>query len=373
MMWNFQPTIPPPVPAANALNDTTSEATSITGLFGFLPFKKPKGMTSRDLANRVQRRLRREAENRKLKVGHTGTLDPLASGLVILAVGAATRLTPWMLKPTKRYTGTFRLGAYSESGDLEEPVTEVAGAPIPSRSQVEAAITRQLGWIDQTPPTHSAIWVDGQRAHERVRRGEEVEMPTRRVWIESIELIRYDYPFLEVDVTCGSGTYLRSLGNDIAQACQTTAVMTDLIRTEAGNFQLGDAAYPIPPNDPPPVDGMPLRHGLSPMTLPRSPWLCDHIVSPVPSLAHMPSLQLDEEDARRVRHGLSHHAKPDPQPPTCHRVTPVDQTQTDPTNPSPTEIICLDPDGDLVAIMRLKKDQWEPYRVFAPTTDRLQS
>lgn len=330
-------------------------------------------MTSRDLANRVQRRLRRETENRKLKVGHTGTLDPLASGLVILAVGAATRLTPWMLKPTKRYAGTFRLGAYSESGDLEEPVVELVDPPIPSRTQIETAIGGLQGWIDQTPPTHSAIWVDGQRAHERVRRGEEVEMPTRRVWIQSIELIRFEYPYLEVDVVCGSGTYLRSLGNDIAKACDTAAVMTDLIRTEAGNFQLDHATDQIPPNDPPPVDGMPLRHGLTPMSLPRSTWLCDHIVSPVPSLMHMPSLQLDEEDARRVRHGLSHHTEPDPEPPTCLRVTPVDEMRSDPTDPCPTEIICLDPDGGLAAIMRLKKNQWEPYRVFAPTSDRLQS
>ena len=358
---------------ASTLKDTSSKPSSITGSFGFLPFNKPKGMTSRDLANRVQRRLRRETENRKLKVGHTGTLDPLASGLVILAVGAATRLTPWMLKPTKRYTGTFRMGAYSESGDLEEPVVELPDAPIPSLAQIESAISELQGWIDQTPPTHSAIWVDGERAHERVRRGEEVQMPTRRVWIQSIELIRYDYPTLQVDVVCGSGTYLRSLGNDIARVCQTAAVMTDLIRTEAGNFEICDAMNQIPPNDPPPVHGMPARHGLTPMTLALSPWLCDHIVSPVPSLMHMPSLQVDEEDARRVRHGLSHHAIITPQSPTCLRVTPVDITRHDPTASDPEEIICLDPDGGLAAIMRRKKDQWEPYRVFAPTSHRLQS
>ena len=346
--------------------------------FGFLPFNKPKGMTSRDLANRVQRRLRRENEDRKLKVGHTGTLDPLASGLMVLSVGSATRLTPWMLLPTKRYTGTFRLGAFSESGDLEEPIVEVEDARQPTPAEIEDALASFDGWINQTPPSHSAIWVDGQRAHERIRRGEELDMPTRRVWIGSLNLIDYDWPMLKVDVTCGSGTYLRSLGLDIATACGTVAVMTDLVRTEIGSFHLDDAVGCIPPNDPPPVKGMPLRHQLSPMVelaeTTGSPWLSDCIRLPIHSLSHLPRLELDALDARRVRNGLM--VTGDCMPSTNNNVTPVDaKAMAASDTPLAEEILTVDPQGDLVAIMRRKKGQWSPYRVFKPlpTSDELQS
>lgn len=333
--------------------------------FGFLPFDKPKGMTSRDLANRVQRRLRRETENRKLKVGHTGTLDPLARGLIVLAVGAATRLTPWMLQPTKRYHATFRLGAHSDSGDLEEPVTEVENPNIPTHHELTNSLSRFDGWIDQIPPSHSAIWVDGQRAHERIRRGETVDMPTRRVWIGSIELLRYEYPVFEIDVVCGSGTYLRSLGIDIAAACDAATVMTDLSRTAVGGFLLRDAIGVIPPNDPPPVDGRPLRYGLSPMDLSESPWLCDRILRPEPALSHLPHLALDAENARRVRHGLT--VTGEGTFPSNPNVPPADGNNSK----TPAEIVTMDPNGELVAIMRRKKNEWSPYRVFAPRNERV--
>ncbi|TWU01900.1 tRNA pseudouridine(55) synthase TruB [Neorhodopirellula pilleata] len=366
--------------------------------FGFLPFNKPKGMTSRDLANRVQRRLRRETENRALKVGHTGTLDPLAQGLVVLAVGAATRLTPWMLRPTKRYLAMFRLGAYSESGDLEEPVIELPDPCIPTRDQIEQSLKQFHGWIDQTPPTHSAIWVGGERAHERIRRGEAIEMPTRRVWIGSIELVRYEYPMIELDVVCGSGTYLRSLGIDLGIACGTVAVMTDLSRTAAGNFDLESAIDCVPPNDPPPMDGKSTRYGLTPMmNLGRkavlmndslslvdgsqvnetqvnetqtaaSPWLIDYLVPPMMALGHMAQLRLDAVDAQRVRNGL--FVEGDADPPLHTQVPPPDPITIDrpDASPIPAEILTVDPRGELVAIMRRKRNQWAPFRVFAPTT-----
>lgn len=385
----------------NPLTDPTfTPPPELKHSFGFLPFNKPKGMTSRDLANRVQRRLRRETENRKLKVGHTGTLDPLAQGLVVLAVGAATRLTPWMLRPTKRYRAKFRLGAYSDSGDLEEPVVELEDPPVPTRDQVEHSLKQFLGWIDQTPPTHSAIWVKGERAHERIRRGEQIDMPTRRVWIGSIDLIDYRYPTIELDVVCGSGTYLRSLGIDLGLACGTAAVMTDLCRTATGNFDLESAINGIPPNDPPPVDGKSTRYGLTPMhdlaaaaasTDPaeRSAWLGDYLVPPMTALVHMPQLQLDAVDARRVRNGLL--VEGDADPPRRSQVPPPDpmangraddQPEERPQDTSsddssqivsgdPPEIITVDPHGELVAIMRRKRNQWAPYRVFAPTTATL--
>lgn len=389
--------------------NSISVQTKVAVPFGFLPFAKPKGMTSRDLANRIQRRLRRESENRKLKVGHTGTLDPLAQGLVILAVGPATRLTPWMLKPTKRYVATFRLGAYSASGDLEEPVVELSDPNVPTRQSIEGQLPKFLGWIDQTPPAHSAIWVDGIRAHERIRLGEQIQMPTRRIWIGEIRIIRYEYPWIELDVTCSSGTYLRSLGIDIATACDTAAVMTDLTRTEVGGFRLSSAIDCIPPNDPPPVIGMPLRHGLTPMDELRlstslaghSALLSDYIRPPMVALEHMPVLRLDAVDAHRVRNGLL--VSGDADPPISNAVPPPDprsfqrnesqntviptrdpqagefktsrtptgelQTWASQTDLSQPEIITTDPHGELVAIMRRKRGQWAPFRVFASTID----
>lgn len=339
-------------------------------VFGFLPYVKPRGMTSRELVNRVQRRLRRESNDRKLKVGHTGTLDPLADGLVVIAVGAATRLTPWLLQHGKRYVARFELGVSSISGDLEEPVTALANAPQPDLAEIQAACRRLHGWIEQTPPTHSAIWVDGERAHQRVRRGEQVEMPTRRVWIESIEVVHYRYPHLDVDVRCGSGTYLRTLGMDIAAACQSVAVMTELTRSEVGPFQISSAVTALPPDDPPPHDPEHLAQGLTPMD--DAGELRSFIQAPVAGLAHLPALPLDHDGVRRARNGLSLTGEPHPPPPSA--LDGIGR-QAEPTRPrvgspstspaQPEECIALDARGDLVAVLRRKDGRWAPLRVFA--------
>jgi len=339
-------------------------------------------MTSRELVNRVQRRLRREMNDRSLKVGHTGTLDPLADGLVVIAVGAAARLTPWMLQHAKRYSATFRFGESSVSGDLEEPVTPLADAPIPSHAEVQTACESLLGWIDQTPPSHSAIWVDGQRAHERIRRGETVDMPTRQVWIDSIDVSSYDYPNLNVDVRCGSGTYLRTLGMDIATRCQTVAVMTRLTRTEVGPFDLETAVEPIPPHDPPPTDPAHRDVGLTPMPAanplagttftPGNVGLWDRIESPLMALAHLPFFSLSDEDTVRVRSGI--WIDGDPESPseaalasTAHRALAPDKPYGEhgQTEPPPAECLAIDPEGELAGILRRKQGHWAPYRVFA--------
>lgn len=341
-----------------------------THAFGFLPYVKPRGMTSRQLVNRVQRRLRRELSDGKLKVGHTGTLDPLADGLVIIAVGAAARLTPWLLQHAKRYVARFELGVSSASGDLEEPVVALAGAPRPSHSEILHACQQLQGWIDQIPPGHSAIWVDGERAHQRVRRGEHVDMPTRRVWIDSIEVVRYDYPHLDVDVRCGSGTYLRSLGMDIAAHCQSVAVMTRLTRSEVGPFDLATAVADLPPDDPPPIDRAKLAEGLTAMA--GIGKLQNAIQSPIVGLAHLPSLLLNDEGVSRLRYGLSVTGEPRlpsqaDRDRTGHRAESAQHvsgnSQID--GSPPDECVAVDRRGDLVAVLRSKRGQWAPYRVFA--------
>ncbi|MBB3206960.1 tRNA pseudouridine55 synthase [Rhodopirellula rubra] len=341
--------------------------------FGFLPYVKPVGMTSRDLVNRVQRRLRREMNERKLKVGHTGTLDPLADGLVVVAVGPGARLTPWLLQHAKRYVARFELGVSSISGDLEEPTTPLVGAPQPSADEIQSATEALHGWIDQIPPTHSAIWVDGKRAHERARRGEDVEMPTRRVWIDEISVVRYEYPNLEIDVRCGSGTYLRSLGMDIAQRCGSVAVMTGLTRTEVGPFDIASAVSEVPPNDPPPENFDRLYEGLSPMKDCESLQSC--IRDPMWGLGHMPRLRLSVEQTQRARTGLP--VTGESEQPSAAELAHTGHRAKSPAKPfgehgqteaPPEECIGIDVDGRLVAVLRMKLGRWAPYRVF-PATD----
>ncbi|TWU10603.1 tRNA pseudouridine(55) synthase TruB [Allorhodopirellula heiligendammensis] len=345
---------------------------SRTHSFGFLPYIKPYGMTSRELVNRVQRRLRRELNDRKLKVGHTGTLDPLADGLVVIAVGAAARLTPWMLQHAKRYVARFELGVSSTSGDLEEPIVALADAPQPTMAEIQIACDHLHGWIDQTPPGHSAIWIDGERAHQRMRRGEQFEMPTRRVWIDSIKVTRYEYPHLDVDVRCGSGTYLRSLGMDIAARCQSVAVMTKLTRSEVGPFEIASAVGTVPPDDPPPMNREQLAEGLSPMAIIGD--LRQAIQAPVVGLAHLPSMHLDSDDVERLRHGLP--ISGEPQMPsqqdlglTGARAESLDRHSGEASAVQPVveECIAKDGQGDLVAVLRIKRGLWAPYRVFAPS------
>ncbi|TWT64753.1 tRNA pseudouridine(55) synthase TruB [Allorhodopirellula solitaria] len=345
---------------------TSAQSNAVTHGFGFLPYAKPHGMTSRELVNRVQRRLRREQNNRKLKVGHTGTLDPLADGLVVIAVGAAARLTPWLLQHSKRYVARFEFGVSSVSGDLEEPVTALPNAPRPSLEEIESVCAQMHGWLDQVPPTHSAIWVDGERAHLRVRRGEQVEMPTRRVWIDSIDVLKYDYPHLDVDVRCGSGTYLRSLGMDIAARCQNVAVMTRLTRTEVGPFQLAGAVPAVPPDDPPPGNPAQLAEGLTPME--GTAELQNSIQAPVTGLAHVPSMPLSPDDVIRVRHGIRIGGEPQqPQQTELDQENVQEQSLhcSEGSGLPPDECMAVDAGGDLVAILRRKQGRWAPYRVFA--------
>ncbi len=197
---------------------------------GILVLDKPRGMTSRQAVDCVKKPLR------PAKVGHAGTLDPLADGVLVICVGGATRLIDYVHRLPKRYVATFRLGATSPTLDLESEVAELAGAPIPTRDELLDVLPRFRGDIEQRPPAFSALWVDGERAYALARRGEAVEPAPRTVKIHAIELVAYDYPEAVFDVTCSTGTYIRSLGRDIAQALGSAAVMTALTRTAIGPF-----------------------------------------------------------------------------------------------------------------------------------------
>jgi tRNA pseudouridine55 synthase len=203
--------------------------------FGILNVDKPPGHTSRDVVNRVERLFQ------KVKCGHAGTLDPLATGVLVICVGPATRLIQYVQRLPKQYRAVFQLGRRSATDDTEGEVELVAGAPEPTRAEIEAALVPFLGDILQRPPSHSAIKVGGQRAYDLARRGEEFELPERTVSIYRIEVLRYEYPELELAIECGSGTYVRSLGRDLAAALGTAAVMSALVRTAIGGFRLEEA------------------------------------------------------------------------------------------------------------------------------------
>ncbi len=204
-------------------------------MYGILNINKPVGKTSRDVVNRVQRLVR------PTKVGHAGTLDPIATGVLVVCVGPATRLIQYVQQLPKRYVGTFLLGHSSVSDDVEREVTQNADAPVPTIDQINAALPQFVGTIQQRPPIFSAIKVKGQRAYHMARAGQEVELKARPVTIHDMSVVEYDYPKLVLDIGCGSGTYIRSIGRDLAESLDTTAVMSELVRTAIGDLTVDSA------------------------------------------------------------------------------------------------------------------------------------
>ena len=247
-------------------------------MFGLLNIHKPSGMTSRDVVNRVQRLVR------GVKAGHAGTLDPLATGVLVVALGPATRLVEYVQRMPKRYVGTFLLGRTSDTEDVTGNVVELAGPPRPTRSEVEAALPAFLGTIQQLPPTFSALKVQGRRAYDLARRGEQVALQPRPIEILSLAVVRYEYPELELDVCCGSGTYIRSLGRDLAQSLGTGAVMSALQRMAVGDFRLAEAIA---------------FEQLTPEAI------ADGLLSPRRAVALLPVAALTEDEIRRVAQGMT--------------------------------------------------------------------
>ncbi|MCI0331855.1 MAG: tRNA pseudouridine(55) synthase TruB [Planctomycetes bacterium] len=204
-------------------------------LFGILNVNKPAGCSSRHVVDRIERHVR------PAKVGHAGTLDPLATGVLVICVGQATRLIPYVQRMPKQYQATFLLGHRSETDDIEGEVTVIADAPVPTRAALDQMLPQFLGEIQQVPPAHSAVKVAGRRAYKLARAGKTVELVPRTVTIHRLAIRRYAYPALDLEIECGSGTYVRALGRDLAEALSTGAVMSALERTAIGAFHVADA------------------------------------------------------------------------------------------------------------------------------------
>ena len=206
---------------------------------------KPAGITSFGVVARVRRRLS-EKLGKKAKVGHTGTLDPFATGLMIIVTGKECRNAMNYSKLDKEYEATFRLGQTSSTGDPEGELTDVSTTQ-PSKEAIEAALEQFRGEITQRPPIFSAIKINGRRAYDLARKGEVIEMPERQVTIYSLELLDYTYPEVKIRVHVSSGTYIRTLAEDIGKVLATGAYCSELRRTKVGEWSV-EGATPIAVN-----------------------------------------------------------------------------------------------------------------------------
>jgi tRNA pseudouridine55 synthase len=207
-------------------------------MHGLLNIDKPTGVSSRYVVSQI------ESAIRPLAVGHAGTLDPLATGVLVVCVGRGTKLVDYLHRFSKTYEATFLLGRSSDTEDVTGIIQPLTKPREPAREEIEQAVPQFLGEIQQQPPAFSALHVSGRRAYKLARKGHVVELQPRTIVVQRFELQRYDYPELHVEIECGSGTYVRSLGRDLARAVGTEAVMSQLRRTHVGPFEVACAISP---------------------------------------------------------------------------------------------------------------------------------
>jgi tRNA pseudouridine55 synthase len=295
---------------------------------GFVNLNKPAGMTSHDCVARVRRLLRTK------RVGHGGTLDPAATGVLPIAVGKATRLLPYL--PTgKAYRGTVRFGVTTATDDLEGTVISQNPVPALSRDAVEAVLGRFVGAIEQIPPAYSAIQVNGKRLYQLARAGEAVEVPARRVEIYRIALSDWrggDYPEAVLDIECGPGTYIRAIARDLGEILATGGTLAALTRTQSCGFALADS-----------------------VTFEEMETACDRgtftPIAPDKALAHLSKVSLSPEFARRWCQGQRV-----PLPPASGNCPPP---------------VCVDrDDGEFLGIAEITESEGDrclvPKMVFLP-------
>lgn len=236
---------------------------------GLFLVDKPSGVTSHDAVDAVRRAVGIR------KVGHAGTLDPMASGLLVVGVGRATRLLRFLGELDKEYEGTGRLGEETDTLDADGTVVRTAPVDV-AEGRLAAAMSGLVGEIEQRPPAYSAVKVGGERMYRAARRGDPVEAPARRVRVDSFALRGFDGRDFGFAVVCSSGTYVRSLVAEVGRALGCGAHLTSLVRTRIGPFAVGDARRADDPGEPLPVEA---------------------------AVAHLPRVDLDEEEVVAARHG----------------------------------------------------------------------
>lgn len=236
---------------------------------GLLLIDKPSGVTSHDVVDAIRRALAVR------KVGHAGTLDPMATGLMLVCLGRATRLLRYLSGLDKTYEGSALLGVETDTLDAEGAVVSEAEVAV-DEAALRAALANLTGEIDQVPPAHSAVKVGGRKLYEAARKGEQLEVSPRRVRIDAYDLLDFDPPKFDFHVDCASGTYVRSLAADTGSALGCGAHLTALRRTRIGGFTLAEATSPKEPGTPFPFERI---------------------------VAHLPARALDAAEAEAVSHG----------------------------------------------------------------------
>jgi len=291
---------------------------------GFLNINKPSGPTSHDIVSIVRR------ITGVRQVGHTGTLDPMASGVLVLAIGPATRLIQFLVSDKKWYTATIQLGVTTDTFDSQGKIVSQNVVPKNlSASQLDLLQIKFVGTVQQIPPVYSAIKVRGKRAYELARQGQQVNLQPRPVQIFSLKVNRVELPDIEIEIECSGGTYVRSLAHDIGQFIGCGGILTSLTRTANGWFSLVDS-----------VELQAIQSKGSPAR-----WR-SAIIDTQSALRGVPCIELDDHDVQRVRHGNTVELALEPA----------------------SAIIAYTKSGVLTAVLRpgTSHNLWQPDKVFEP-------
>jgi tRNA pseudouridine55 synthase len=302
---------------SNDMNENFDVKNAISGV---LVVDKPIGMTSHDVVQAVRRgtNIRR--------AGHTGTLDPRASGVLVVLLGPAVRLSEYVSASDKRYQAVIQLGTTTDTYDADGKTTSNLPVNV-TEEQFNTELQKFVGRIEQVPPPYSAIKIQGKKAYELARKGEEVELEPRIIDVYSLELLEWAPPEVVIDVNCSSGTYVRSLANDLGERLGCGATLTGLRRTKNGRFTLRDA--------------VPLRK-LNEAFMDGS-WY-QYLIPAADALTDWPGIELSDEHMETIRHG--------------HRI---------PAEPgSGPKAVGISGQGELVALLELDADamEWQPKKVF---------
>lgn len=291
-------------------------------LNGFLNIDKPLGLTSHDVVAQIRRKSRKTTGTKK--VGHAGTLDPAATGVLIVCMGKATRLSEYAMRSAKQYRATVRLGIVTDTYDADGEVIRERDTNHITRADVERVLPRFTGEISQVPPMYSAIKQGGKKLYELARQGETVERAARDVSIHQLEIIEWDAPTFVLDVRCSSGTYIRSLAFDIGEALGVGGSLAGLIRTRSGGFTLEEAVS---------LDDL-MRDETD---------LSDYLLTPRVAFDDWHVVPVDDEAIQAIIQG---------------RTIPIDDET------APAEAIAIEPDGHLLAILERRGSRWKPHKVF---------
>ncbi|HRF93607.1 MAG TPA: tRNA pseudouridine(55) synthase TruB [Aggregatilineales bacterium] len=291
-------------------------------VFGFLNINKPLGMTSHDVVAKIRRSFKIK------KVGHAGTLDPLATGVLVLCLGDATRLSDYVMHSQKTYVAEIRFGQTTDTYDSEGQIITSTDATHLTQAHLEAILPQFTGDIQQIPPMYSALKRDGKKLYDLARAGETIELEPRPVTIHKLTITQFNAPTAHIEIQCGSGTYIRSLAHDMGQVLGVGAHLTGLVRVSSGAFDLSKA-YDLE-------------------NLLTNPDWKSCLVDEHSALAYLPRIELNEVDSDHILHGRN----------PLHAPIPEGEFGR-----------AYSPNGTFIALLRAENSGWRPHKVFATASE----